>query len=176
MANTYTVTVQQGVNGQINVVGPVNNYPVPVQSNNNITLTNGSGFGQVNQVYLAQRIIPASGADTIDLKGGTITGSETVTLTMPDNEAFALTANIKAFEIQFWPGTGNSSITITAGGSSGFAGWFGSGETVGNSSLGGGCSHIDLRGFTVDNTHKNLVITNNDASNASTFTLMMAGV
>ncbi len=173
--------IPQGVTGTVAVSQSLLSYNIGIDPDVSLSLANGTGQGQVNQYCEQQLVLPPSGADTINLNTGAITGSQTITLTKPDNLTFALTTGLKYAEFYLQPGA--VSVTLSPGTATGFVGWMGGttpstpirGSTT--AGIGGNFRSVagDSIGFTVSSSFKNLVITNNDGSASATINMYLAG-
>ncbi len=173
--------IPQGVTGTVAVAQSLLNYNIAISPDVGLSLSNGTGEGQVSQYCEQQLVIPPSGADTINLNTGAVTGSQTITLTKPDNLTFALTTGLKYAEFYLQPGA--VSVTLSPGTATGFVGWMGgttpSTPIRGSSTAGiGGNFRVvggDSIGFAVSASLRNLVITNNDGSASATVNMYLAG-
>lgn len=183
---TVTAAIQQGTSLNWTVADPNGTYNKQVSTQSPITYAAGGGVKAVNEGVEQQFVIPASGAVTVNLNAGSVlgtAGSTTAPLVFPGTGGATLgLAGLNLFELIMTAG-GSQTLTLTPGSSNGFAGWFSGGSgsiTVnGSDSTGAGgnfrMARSDSLGWTVSGSKANLVISNNDTVNASTFTLSIAG-
>ena len=179
---TVTAALQTGVNLNFTVVDPVDNYPVPINTQENYTFKSGGGATSINVGCTALITLPASGSTTINLNTGATSGSYSIPLTLPaTGGATFSTTGLNLLEVDLYPG-GSQTVTLTPAASNGFGGpILGSGSVTcngSNSALVGGSlrwERSDSIGWPVSSSKCNLIIANNDSGNAATFTLTLAG-
>jgi len=182
----YISNIPIGYTGQDNTVnGSLSgSYPLCKPSLGGLTFNPGTGAGLVTQETENLFLIPPSGVCSINLHTGVaqIAGVSTITMTNGSGLNFALVTGLKLIEAYLNGGAGSaSSITLSGGSTSPFAGWFGggTGEPVRNGAGGPGADtrHIcgDSIGFAVSATVANLLITNNDGANTATVNVLLAG-
>lgn len=180
MATDSTLTVKASANGQVVTDDTLNPQTLKLDNPTfSKKFTNGAGAGLLNKECAVQLVIPASGADTINLATGAVTGSETKTLKTPDGTTLALTG-LKVFHA-ILVASGADSVTVNVGaGTDSFTGWGGGATKLGELVGDGGATVLQCRtdaaGWVIDGTHKNIVIQNHDGDSTATVNLVLAGI
>jgi len=137
-----------------------------------VSFTHGTGAGACNLYVCQQRTLAASTSETLNLFDGSLVGIAR------EATGFATIKFIQVFLIPNPSGaTGATSITIGNAAADVQALWFG-GDTHTASVFkdGPAFQQGDPTGKTVDNTNKNLLITNADGTNAATYQILIAGL
>ncbi len=186
MANSLTIQNSGfSVLGAESIVDPTaGTYTVPVNAKLTMAYTAGSGAGAINVATQGQIVLTASGAATINLNTGAITGGTTTingltvtSLTKPDGAVFTTTA-VKDFQFQLAT-SGSASATLYSGPSNGWSSMLGSGTfPLRGGTNGGGLKSLcsDSIGWAVSSGLANLVITNADSASAATIQFYLGGI
>lgn len=179
--NTLTATISQGANitGSNNVAG----LGAGPGSGNNLSKTdvfkqsiaNGAVLG-ADEVHEKLYTIVGAGTVTIDLTAVVDLAGQTITFARIKFYRFHL---LRAAETALDGTVGTACSGVTIGNAAANANLLDLGGTTPTMSLkNGGCkSHTDLSaaGITVDATHKNILITNNDAVNTAQLLVTFGG-
>jgi hypothetical protein len=187
---TTSASYTRGVNVTYSQVSLVYGYNVPTNSSNGqqkVSYAAGGGENGINKsVNITFNPFPASGAVSINLNTGALSGSFTGNLVLPDGSACTF-AGINILDVNLAaPGNdsaGSASFTIAGGPTNGWMGPTGNStvplDIIGSDSngQGGGLSfdRSDSIGYPVSASHCELVLTNLDSVNAGNITLNLSG-
>jgi hypothetical protein len=133
-----------------------------------IALTNGTGSGNANFAYQDQLTIAATAGSTVNLFALTDAFGNAIAPARAKVVAIRLTSSADTA----------ASLTVGAAGSDVFSPMFGNDNDVAIVRYQGWVvfACLDATGYVIDNTNKNLLITNNSATQSVTVDLVVIGV